>query len=83
MNMLRVTTNSTLYTYQKNLLKNTNQLYSAMNTMMTGRNFDSYSADPAGSHPGVQDPQLPQCHQRPGVQQYHGAQQVLHRLGRG
>lgn len=47
--MLRVTTNSTLYTYQKNLLKNTNQLYSAMNTMMTGRNFDSYSADPAAA----------------------------------
>lgn len=47
--MLRVTTNSTLYTYQKNLLKNSNQLYTAMNTMMTGRNFDSYSADPAAA----------------------------------
>lgn len=47
--MLRVTTNSTLYTYQKNLLKNSNQLYSAMNAMMTGRNFDSYSADPAAA----------------------------------
>lgn len=47
--MLRVTTNSTIYTYQKNLLKNSNQLYSAMNTMMTGRNFDSYSANPAAA----------------------------------
>ena len=47
--MLRVTTNSTLYTYQKNLLKNSNQLYSAMNAMMSGRNFDSYSADPAAA----------------------------------
>ena len=34
--MLRVTTNSTIYTYQKNLLKSTNQLYSAMNAMMSG-----------------------------------------------
>lgn len=47
--MMRVTTNSTLYTYQKNLLKTTNQLYAAMNTMMTGRNFDSYAADPAAA----------------------------------
>lgn len=47
--MMRVTTNSTLYTYQKNLLKNSNQLYSAMNAMTTGRNFDSYSADPAAA----------------------------------
>lgn len=47
--MLRVTTNSTLYTYQKNLRKSSNQLYSAMNAMMSGRNFDSYSADPAAA----------------------------------
>ena len=47
--MMRVTTNSTLYTYKKNLLKTTNQLYSAMNTMMSGRNFDSYAADPAAA----------------------------------
>lgn len=47
--MIRVTTNSTLYTYQKNLLKSSNQLYSAMNAMMSGRNFDSYAADPAGA----------------------------------
>ncbi len=47
--MMRITTNSTLYTYQKNLLKNSNQLYSAMNSLTTGRNFDSYSADPAAA----------------------------------
>lgn len=47
--MMRITTNSTLYTYQKNLLKNSNQLYSAMNAVTTGRNFDSYSADPAAA----------------------------------
>ncbi len=47
--MMRVTTNSTIYTYQKNLLKTSNQLYSAMNSMTTGRNFDAYSADPAAA----------------------------------
>lgn len=47
--MIRVTTNGTLYTYQKNLMKSTNQLYSAMNAMMTGRNFDTYAADPAAA----------------------------------
>lgn len=47
--MMRITTNSTLYTYQKNLMKSTNYLYSAMKSLMTGRNFDSYSADPAAA----------------------------------
>lgn len=47
--MMRVTNNSTLYSYQKNLMKNTNQVYAAMNSLMTGRKFDSYSADPAGA----------------------------------
>lgn len=47
--MMRVTTNSTLYTYQKNLMKSTNQLYSAMSSLMSGRNFDSYCADPAAA----------------------------------
>ncbi len=47
--MLRVTTNSTIYSYRKNLLKSTNQLYSAMNSMMSGRNFDTYAADPAAA----------------------------------
>lgn len=47
--MMRITTNSTLYTYQKNLLKSSNQLYSAMNSVITGRNFDTYAADPAAA----------------------------------
>lgn len=47
--MLRVTTHSTVYTYKKNLLKSSNQLYSAMSSMMSGRNFDSYAADPAAA----------------------------------
>ena len=47
--MMRITTNSTLYTYQNNLLKSSNQLYSAMNQLMTKRNFDTYAADPAAA----------------------------------
>lgn len=47
--MIRITTNGTLHTYQSNLLKSSNQLYSAMNKLMTKRNFDSYAADPAGA----------------------------------
>ena len=47
--MIRVTTNSTLYTYQKNLLKSSNQLYSAMGSMMSGRKFDTYAANPAAA----------------------------------
>lgn len=47
--MMRITTNGTLHTYQSNLLKTSNQLYSAMSKLMTHRNFDSYSADPAGA----------------------------------
>lgn len=47
--MMRITTNSTLYTYQNNLMKSSNQLYSAMNKLMTKRNFDTYAADPAAA----------------------------------
>lgn len=47
--MIRVTTNSTLYTYQKNLLKSSNQLYAAMSAMTSGRNFDTYAANPAAA----------------------------------
>lgn len=47
--MMRVTTHSTIYTYQNNLLKSSNQLYSAMNQLMTKRNFDTYAADPAAA----------------------------------
>ena len=47
--MIRVTTNNTLHMYQSNLMKSSNQLYSVMNKLMSGRNFDSYSANPAGA----------------------------------
>ena len=47
--MIRVTTNSTLYTYKSNLYQSTNQLYSAMTKLMTQRNFDSYSSNPAAA----------------------------------
>ena len=47
--MMRITTNTTLYTYQSNLTQSTNQLYSAMSKLMTQRNFNSYSADPAAA----------------------------------
>ena len=39
--MMRITTNTTLYTKQKNLMKSSNQLYPAMNSVTTGRNFDT------------------------------------------
>ena len=35
--MIRVTTNSTLHMYQSNLMQSSNQLYSAMEKLMTGR----------------------------------------------
>ena len=44
--MIRITTNSTLFTYQSNLMQSTNQLYSAMSKLMTQRNFNAFSADP-------------------------------------
>lgn len=47
--MIRITTNTTLFTYQSNLMQNTNQLYSAMSKLMTQRNFNAYSADPAAA----------------------------------
>lgn len=45
--MLRVTTNGTLRTYRGNLAKATYNQYYAMNTVLTGRRFNSYSEDPA------------------------------------
>ena len=47
--MIRITTNTTLYTYQSNLMQSTNQLYSAMSKLMTQRNFNAFSADPAAA----------------------------------
>lgn len=47
--MMRITTRGSLYTYQNNLMKSTNQLYTAMNRYMSKRNFDSYSTNPAAA----------------------------------
>ena len=47
--MMRITTNSTLYSYQRNMLKTSNNLYNAMNSVMTRRKFDTYAADPAAA----------------------------------
>ena len=47
--MVRVTTNGTLFNYRYNLYKNTNSLNDAMMKVMTGRNFNTYAADPAAA----------------------------------
>lgn len=47
--MVRITTNSTLFNYRYNLGKNTNSLNNAMMKVMTQRNFNSYSANPAAA----------------------------------
>ena len=47
--MIRITTNGTLRTYQSNLAQSSNALYSAMSKLMTSRNFNAYSADPAAA----------------------------------
>ena len=47
--MMRITTNGTLYTYQQNLYKSTNRLYDSMTKLMTHRQFNSYSANPAAA----------------------------------
>ncbi len=44
---MRITTNGSLYTYKNNLRQTVNSLNSAMTKLMTHRNFDSYSFDPA------------------------------------
>ena len=47
--MIRVTTNGTLYNYKSSFNQTANQLNSAMMKLMTGRNFDTYAANPAGA----------------------------------
>ena len=47
--MIRVTTNGTLYNYKSNFNQTANQLNSAMMKLMSGRNFDTYAANPAGA----------------------------------
>lgn len=46
---MRITTNASLYTYKYNLNKTTTSLNNAMTKLMTGRNFNSYSANPAAA----------------------------------
>lgn len=45
----RITTNMMINTYNYNLMGSLNQLNSASNTVMTGRNFSSYSQSPASA----------------------------------
>ena len=45
--MIRSTTNGVLKSYRYNLQRSSYTLNKAMNTVLTGRNFDNYAADPA------------------------------------
>ncbi|MFI3250230.1 MAG: hypothetical protein R3Y07_04645 [Eubacteriales bacterium] len=45
----RVTTGMTLNTYRYNLMKTTNQLVNAQDTVTSGRKFSSYADDPGGA----------------------------------
>lgn len=47
--MIRITTNGTLYSYKSQLMNSTNKLNDAYNTVLTGRKFNSYDADPAAA----------------------------------
>ena len=43
--MIRSTTNGVLKSYRYNLQRSSYTLNKAMNTVLTGRNFDTYAAD--------------------------------------
>jgi len=45
--MTRVTTSAALKDYRYNLMHATNNRNDAQNTVLTGRNFNSYAEDPA------------------------------------
>lgn len=47
--MIRVTTNSVLKGYKANLMRSSNTLNHARNTVLTQRNFNSYAEDPAAA----------------------------------
>ena len=47
--MVRITTNGSLFNYRYNLSKVTNNLNNSMMKVMTGREFNSYAADPAAA----------------------------------
>ena len=46
---MRITTNGSMYMYKHNLTNVSNSLYTSMNKILSKRNFDSYSANPAGA----------------------------------
>ena len=74
--MIRITTNSSLRMYRSNLMKSTNSLNSAMTKLMTRAAVQLLCVRPRRGHPGFQDPQLPQRHQRAVLQQRHRPAQV-------
>lgn len=47
--MMRITTNSTLFNYQYNLMNSTNLMNNAMTKVMTQRQFSSYATNPAAA----------------------------------
>jgi len=47
--MIRVTTNGTLRNYKSSLMRSSNNLNSARETVLTQRNFNSYAEDPAAA----------------------------------
>lgn len=46
---MRITSNGSMYMYKNNLTNVSNSLYSAMNKVLSKRNFDTYSANPSGA----------------------------------
>lgn len=46
---MRITSNGSMYMYKNNLTNVSNSLYSAMNKVLSKRNFDTYSSNPAGA----------------------------------
>lgn len=47
--MIRTTTNAVLKNYRYNLQKSNNKMTQTMNTVLTGRNFNSFAEDPAAA----------------------------------
>ena len=47
--MIRTTTNAVLKNYRYNLQKSNNKMNQTMNTVLTGRNFNSFAEDPAAA----------------------------------
>ena len=47
--MVRITTNGTLHNYKSHLMNSTKNLNDAVNTVLTGRRFNTYAEDPASA----------------------------------